>query len=61
MLTAGAGVGLAHLSQAVFGGGGAASLTTAVLRESDRRSERQSEREANAFYFLHAADEELRT
>lgn len=60
MFSTAAGVGLAHLPHAVFGGGAAASLGAAGLAEAERRSQARRERESNDFYFLYQANCQLR-
>jgi hypothetical protein len=59
LLSAAAGVGLAHLPHAVFGISGAASAVSAAAAEAERRSQQRCDRESNEFYFLYEADRQL--
>lgn len=59
LLSAAAGVGLAHLPHAVFGISGAASAVSAAAAEAERRSQQRRDRESNEFYFLYEADRQL--
>jgi hypothetical protein len=59
-ISAAAGVGLAHLPEAVLGSGPVTAVIAAGAAEAEHRAQSRRRQEANEFYFLYEANRQLR-